>query len=344
MKTIILITVTAFFIAKADAAILLVNNNAGGPGQYSVIDSAIVHANAGDTIYVSGSSTTYANCTITKSLTLIGAGTFAQKQNAFPSTIVFFDFNSNVSNVTIEGFNVTNEIRLNNLTNLNHLTFKYNYFSNYGISFYGVSNTSNVLISSNVFNFPTVNFIIDFLLANSLSNFIIENNIISGGIRNMNVVNSLFQNNVFYNTNFNGPDGFSSLSNAMFVNNIFYNVDPSNGVSGSTYNNNITYSTSGTLTALGGTNTDNTNPQFINVATSGGYNSSYNFGIAAASPAHNAGTDGRDMGIYGGSAKVTVTGETYNVSVIRQMLMLNSTVPQNGNLNVKVRSTISRQH
>jgi hypothetical protein len=37
-----------------------------------------------------------------------------------------------------------------------------------------------------------------------------------------------------------------------------------------------------------------------------------------------------------------VTGEVYNMPVIRKMMIQNTSVPQNGNIDVKVRSTKSR--
>jgi hypothetical protein len=63
---------------STNAAVLTVNNSPNNPGQYAQIDPAIAAANVGDTIYVQGSSANYSNATITKSLTIIGAGTYSQ--------------------------------------------------------------------------------------------------------------------------------------------------------------------------------------------------------------------------------------------------------------------------
>jgi hypothetical protein len=98
------------------------------------------------------------------------------------------------------------------------------------------------------------------------------------------------------------------------------------------------------LPLLGGTNIDNVDPQFVNITLATGFNINYNYTLQAASPAHNAGSDGTDLGYYGGPSVVDLTrrGEVINMPVVRQMTIQNITVPQNGNINVKVRSTISR--
>jgi hypothetical protein len=94
---------------------------------------------------------------------------------------------------------------------------------------------------------------------------------------------------------------------------------------------------------LGGTNIDNTDPLFILAPATGGYLPSHNFSLLAGSPAINSGNDGTNIGITGGSSNInTVTGEVFNMPVIRKMNIQNTNVPQSGNVNVKVRSTKAR--
>lgn len=334
LRSIFMLTI---LMLNAKAAIFLVNNTPGGPGQFTQIDPAIAVAADGDTIYVSGSSSTYNNCSITKSITLLGAGTFAQKQNQFSTKIQSIAINSNLSNIIIQGFEILGLLNFQGKTNLHDVNIKYNYFNASIINLASLTNSYNFVISGNIFNGGSND--ITFQNASSLSSFTIENNIIKGVIRDMVVNNAVIANNVFYNNTV----AFTGLVNsAMIANNIFYNSNPINNTTNCTYLNNISYNTSATYTSMGVTNFDNTDPLFINVGQTGGYLSTYNFGVQTGSPAHNAGTDGNDLGIYGGTAKVSVTGEVYNIPVVRQMILMNSNVPQNGNVNVKVRSTKSR--
>jgi|JI10StandDraft_1071094.scaffolds.fasta_scaffold30323_6 hypothetical protein len=338
MKKILSLIAISLTIAKSDAAVLLVNNATANPGQYLQIDAAMAAASPGDTIYVNGSSVIYSSCIVTKSITLIGAGTFAQKQNQFPSKIQYVDINSNLSNIVIEGLEITGSIRFVSESNIQNVFIRYNYFSTGDISFNNLDNSSNFVVSSNIFN--SNSFAVDFNGGINQSNFTIENNIIRGYIRSMNVNNATINNNVFYNY---ATPFITNLNSALIINNIFYNSNPLTNTTNCTYLNNISYGTSTTYGSMGGNNIDNTNPQFITaVSPTGGYLPTYNFGVQTSSPAHNYGNDGKDLGIYGGSANVTVTGEVYNVPVIRQMILQNTNVPQNGNVNVKVRSTKSR--
>jgi hypothetical protein len=338
---IVLLFIIIFVNAKA--SVYTVNNTTAGAAQFMQIDPAIAAASAGDTIYVSGSASTYTTCNITKSITLLGPGAFSSKQNGFPASVVDIIFASNISNVTIAGFKITNSLVISKFTvslnsNINFVTIKNNVFpaSVFGLYFNALSNSSNFLISGNILGS------VDFSMNPSpnVSNITLENNIINGYINSLVCPNTLLSNNVFYNV----TNAFNiTITNAIIQNNIFYNSHPSNFASGCTYLNNLTYSTSLTYPVLGGTgNIDNSDPQFINVGASGGYVSTYNFGVQASSPAHNAGTDGKDLGIYGGSAFVALSGETYNMPVVRQMTIINTNVSQNGNLNVKVRSTKAR--
>lgn len=345
MKLKLKISILALIIyANLSATVITVNNTLTGAGQFTQIDPAIASAAAGDTIYVSGSTSAYNDCTINKSITLLGPGTFSSKQNGFPASINAIIFQPNVSNVTITGFKITNSIYISKYslglanTNINFVIIKNNVFpaGAFGLHFNALSNSSNFLISGNILGS------VDFSMNPNpnVSNVTLENNIINGYINSLNCNNCLLLNNVFYN---NSNAFNTTITNAIIQNNIFYNAHPSNFTSGCTFLNNLTYSTSLTYPTLSGTgNIDNVNPLFINVGTSGGYVATYDFRLQNSSPGHNAGTDGKDLGIYGGSAFVALSGETYNMPVVRQMTIINTNVSQNGNLNVKVRSTKAR--
>ena len=61
--------------------------------------------------------------------------------------------------------------------------------------------------------------------------------------------------------------------------------------------------------------------------------------ILAGSPAHNAGTDGTDLGIYGGTQPMAnLTGASNLFPQMTLLELYNTNVPVNGNLNVRFKA------
>ena len=185
-------------------------------------------------------------------------------------------------------------------------------------------------------------------------NLLIQNCIFNGSISGLNIPGTVIQNNIFLGNNdaFDGLNVYNNggcytssyIINATIQNNIFYRANPINFTSGCAFNNNISYSPATTFSAMPGSgNLDNTDPQFTNFPVAGDYFSyAHNFHLLAASLGHNAGTDGKDIGFYGGVFPSSTSGEVLGVPVIRQMNLQNTNVIQGGNVNVKVRSTKAR--
>lgn len=71
-----LITILSLSLSLTSfAGVITCSNNPNSPGQYTSLQDAIDNANAGDTILVHGSGTSYGNITLnSKALTFIGAG------------------------------------------------------------------------------------------------------------------------------------------------------------------------------------------------------------------------------------------------------------------------------
>jgi hypothetical protein len=343
-KTTLLILITSLYF-NANAAIFTVCNLPNSGAQYSQINPAIAAATNGDTIYVIGSNITYNNCTIDKNITLIGPGTYAQKEYVIPATVALISFSTGLNGVAVLGFNCS----IKAASNIQNIEIGYNNLNAIGgthpLDFFNAPSVSNLHIHSNIITGSVINICADFQGCTPLNNVIIENNIITkGAISTLNGNFVFLTNNVFYNSTYTGDNAFSSVSNAILNNNIFYNSDPLSGATSCSYNNNITYSSSTTFPALpvGNGNIDNTDPLMVNVSNTGAYLPTLNFALQAGSPALNAGNDGENMGITGGNNTSTVTGEVYNMPVIRKMMIQNTSVPQNGNIDVKVRSTKSR--
>jgi hypothetical protein len=341
MKKLLSIITICFAIANVNAAILLVNNLAGGPGQYSQINAAMTAANPADTIYVSGSNLVYSTFNITKSITIIGPGAYSDKQNPFAATLNGFTCDDNISNIKIKGFLFVADANFTGVTGVSNLEIVGNVFNQF-LTFNGASNFSLINIANNIFPNAALDKI-EFVNSSGFNNVTIQNNILFGSIRSLNAPNSLVNNNIFINiTNAFDAFGAYQFANVTIKDNIFYNSNPIPSTTNCTYLNNISYSTSTTYSLMTGSgNLDNVNPLFVNVLA-GNYTTAFNFHLQAGSPAIGASSIADDIGFYGGSFESTVTGETLNMPVMRAVDIQNTSVPQNGNVNVKVRSTKSR--
>jgi hypothetical protein len=91
-------------------------------------------------------------------------------------------------------------------------------------------------------------------------------------------------------------------------------------------------------------------PLFENVTNNDTYNDTFNYRLKTGSPGKNAGTDGTDLGIYGGSYPFPsggAIGSGFDTSPmppipqVTELNILNATVPVNGTLNVNVKATIN---
>lgn len=344
MKQLFNALILIFASSTMKANVLLVNNSSGANALYTTINAGMAAANPGDTLYVSGSNVTYASFTITKSIVIIGQGSFSQKQNGYSTKVNGFNCNSNISNIKVKGLNLINSANFDTKANLSQIEISGNYFSASAgvVSFNGSSNCSFLNISNNVFGTVGL-YRIDFVNSTGINNVLIQNNLIFGSIRSINAVNALFSNNVFLNISQAFEFfGASPFENAIIKDNIFYNADPIANTSNCTYSNNMSFSTTLTYSAMPGFgNFDNVNPEFVNVIA-GSYTSAFNFHLGAASPAIGVSSIGNDIGFYGGTLHADVSGETENVPVIRLMDIQNVNLAPNGNVNVKVRSTKAR--
>jgi len=121
-------------------------------------------------------------------------------------------------------------------------------------------------------------------------------------------------------------------------NNIFYGAEPQGGT-GCVFSKNLTYMcVNNTIPGtgnLGSGNKVNQNPQFVNYPVAGGaFSFSYNFQLQPTSPGKNAGTDGTDIGIYGGMMPYLVGANPYVPQMMETTLPSGSSVPSGGTLNV----------
>ncbi len=266
---------------------------------------AVVHANGTTVIYTS-SDTAYAlavnddyiylpsgNFTfppISKRIHIFGTGHNPDSTIATGRTIINgLQLNTGADNGSVTGIYLSGNINFSTIV------------AGYSISRCNISGAifglaQNVIISENIIGSYSACYGCDGLSINiSSPNVSLNNNILQSRV---SLTSAVIRNNIllFAYTFSNG----GSVSNSLIENNIF---NQSFAGSGNTYNNNLN----------GGPNgiDNNGNQGSGNVYTSqpldsifvnyhSGWNYASNFHLRPGSPYHNIGTDGTDLGIYGG--------------------------------------------
>ena len=349
MKTKIKIALISALLSLGAKATVLTVNNMGG-AQHGSLLSGFLAANNGDTLLVTGSLSSYsANDGLAsgwyKNLVVIGTGYNSPRQVFYPTILSVATVYNGGNSLSISG-NGSSKF--------------------YGITFSNEVNVSvnsaNIIFDGCVFekNFTTLVNNTSFAANNSIfKNCIFKNTTLPSfdswgcgniffthcifyGALNAIILNSTFEHCVFLK---DAGNLFGNLTNVIFNNCIFYGNAALAFMSGCVFNNcsslnNTTgWSTSGN-TANNCLNA--TNPLFVGVAVGSTYSFSLNFNLQAGSPATGAATDGTDLGLFGGSSHFSNSGEPTALPVVREMNIQNSSVPVNGNVNVKVRSTKAR--
>lgn len=142
------------------------------------------------------------------------------------------------------------------------------------------------------------------------------------------------KNNLFLNKT---TDCLMGVQNMIIENNIFYGSEPQGGT-GCVFSKNLTYMcVNNTIPGtgnLGSGNKVDQNPLFVNVPPAGGFSYSYDYHLQAGSPGKNSGTDGTDIGIYGGMMPFEVGANPYIPQMMETTLPSGSSVPAGGTLNV----------
>jgi len=336
MKKIYSLIALIFMInALTIATVRTVSNNGLGGAQYTDVTAAINASSNGDTIYISGSATTYSNFTINKRLTIIGpgrniGGNTQNTQSVYIQNIYIDSaaINQSASNIKIMGIgfgyidisrgkNVTIErcefySGSTNTNDCNGVFFRGCVFDRFQNHYQAVN--ASMEFSNCIYRFA------DYLTPNTIVNHsIIIGQGYSTGWRSNGTV---FTNSIFYNTNFNA----GAHSGCVFTNNLVYNITQ----------------TAFTLPLAGSTGSNNqaaVDPQFLSVIPTNGISNwddifNYNWRLAVTSPGHNAASDGADLGVYGGGLAMNQMGLLPAIPQVNEINIGNAAVPQNGTLNV----------
>lgn len=371
MKKTLFLCTMAFMHFTVSAAIITVSNNPNIPGQYSNLQTAIDAAAPDDTLYVQGSVTSYGNVTITKKLNIIGSGMLPDNTSHLGTTLgeiryrVSADGTTSPSGSTITGCNIY--ILYLCISNIGSNVYSVSNISIYrnkislisGSGYNSTSSYSGIHIYNNIVG--TLN--IDLLGGNS----VVNNNVFISGVQSTGYID---RGNWVLANNFIG-DRIFGCYNATIVNNIIYSSSSYyNNNSGNYYCNftkNLFYSynnyqfLANFLNNSSDNNTFNTtygniinqNPSFVKYTISDpiySYSMSnppsgpfVDFHLNNDSPGKNYGTDGTDIGIYGGTTPFVEGATTdsrfryFPMPAMPQMLDLtitNPSIPANSTLNV----------
>lgn len=366
MKKLMLLTATILSgMTILNAAKITVDNSPGSAAAHSTISAAVTAASSGDTLLVYGSSYAYAGFTVDKKLTIIGsAGVDPEVTNENRPSINNISLTTGANGTVISGFNI-GYVQAYNAT-VNDIGIYNNYFTSTttGIQWY-VCTSNNWVIEGNVFIASgQSDFISNYSNTSTLNNILIKNNYFESlwyayYISTYNNSAFTYRNNVFILRN--GSSSYPlcySCNSVLFENNIFWQVENSyaditgQNCANCVFNNNIIYNAGGgTMTDInsigngvsGNNNIMNTNPQFVNFVQDNAYTIAENYRIANGSPGDNAGTDGTDIGLYGGN--YNWENRKYPKTFPHQEVLnvINNSVPQGTpvNINLKARKAIN---
>jgi hypothetical protein len=331
-------TLLVFSSLGSMASVRTVCNNAISAGTFSTFASAQTASSNGDTIYLQGSTNDYGTININKRITLIGAGYNDSAQYNLYSYVDAIGFDSVQSTSGASGCSIIG-IYIANALNQNYDNF-FGYYSpsNVYISRCRI-NTMNVYNNGWVIENCVVNssFTIEF---NNVSSCIVRGNFIVSGISgNGTCTGLIIDHNII-------EGAFNNINYAVVSNNIFFyaHISSSSNTSFNSFSNNITiYGSADVLpygNNSGGNNINNaSNTIFVNAPTSTqnypnllNYNWRLNGGTG-----HNAGTDGTDIGLYGGNYPMNFTGAS-TLPQVYYMNINNASVPLNGTLNVEFKA------
>jgi len=328
MKKRIPITLLFVFVimsSQTRAQGLIAVQNGNSPKFFQQVDDAITNSADGDTIYIPGGTWNIGQ-QINKRLHLIGVGYHPDSTKVtFPTTLngivtlaagaddaSFTGIYLKSGLISLEGINSITVSRCRISEHLSFSTFDANFSFNENIiecTIYGNSTNESATNFSFLNNIISSSFYTDGVFPPFI-NSSIKNNIFYGSPYTQY---SLFENNIFMNSAY-----FSMVTNSSAKNNLFVLENPFQYAPTDGFYNNIV--------------AQDQNSIFINI-TGAIYTNDYH--LQATCPGKNAGTDGTDIGIYGGIYPWKAGSVPANPHF--QSLKISPTTDTNGNINVKIK-------
>ena len=326
MKTIFISALMLLAFSFSSMAQNLITVQNGSKVQFYVsLDSAYVHSADGDTLYLPGGS--YGSLTVDKRLHIIGVGHNPDSTKATAKTIMGdLYLNSGAANGSVTGISFQGGKVFN--SGFNGYTISRCYINGSIYNVAPVKTNSNISITENIIEGELVFY--------RFSNSLISNNIFLSTVSISN--NSVFKNNLLLYVS-DGSTNISQFSNSTIENNIS-NIG-TQGYSGCILKNNINFGVngssggnqgSGNFLGVGVLDSIFVNFDLSTMQRENTYKA--DFHLAANSPYKNAGTDGTDIGIYGGTFPWKAGSIPYNPHI--QKNSVSGTTDANGNLKVNI--------
>jgi hypothetical protein len=354
MKTTFISIIFLMLAIISSAKVLTLSNDVHQPAMFAKLTDAYDAAQAGDTIYIYGSATSYGNITLKKKLTLIGSGFQDPNDYLLKTTLGTITFsyitNSYEEVISSSSGSIINGIYLNNvsldgtdLISIKDILIKSCRLGNR--SYLGQKNFSMALINCIINGLSGGEFseiltsgliiknciIIDqinLIASNNYSIVLLNNTFLSSSNSGVlyRIAGALISNNIF------NVVSLLNINDCYLSNNIYpLNDDEFNDF----YPVNKNYVTNNLI---------NTNPQFIRMPKLE-FNYTYNYRLKDTSPGKNAGTDGTDIGVTGGLYPWPILEDGMmdyrgrpSLPYIDSMKILNPIIPSNGTLNILLKA------
>lgn len=324
-----------------------ISNAWNSPTLYTSLQTQIDSANIGDTIYVHPGY--YGAITLNKRLIFIGAGYNPQGQFTGISYIPYITLDKYVPASSANGSKFIG-LTIGYINKKSQDQFQ----------------IDSILIERCRINANTPSYVLGnyWIFRNNLfywtaqggidvglySYALFENNVFHSPNQTTQILNSNKNTVFFFNNLFTGhwesTTQFSAVSNARFENNIFFGKSPyqatnSDFTKNIFYGNNINYINPNST----GVNNITSDPQFMSTPidnTMYYFTFSIDYRLKSSSPGKNAGTDGTDIGIFGGQNPmplnvITITGEPA-IPQVYYMLLQNAVIDPNTPLNVTIKA------
>jgi hypothetical protein len=305
---------------------LIAVQNGGEPKFYQQVDDAIVNAQDGDTIYIPGGSWKVSQ-PINKTLHIIGVG----HNPAFIQVGVYTYLTGTIylqqgcSHGSLTGFYISESIRndSSNDTVTNFSISRCRIAGSMFLNYFFMGLISENVIEGQVANtFPSLP-----------KNNLFSNNIFTSNVGYFGAGNN-FKNNLFLSPDYTAW----TFADCLFENNIIFSDRFVNPMSNCVFNNNLfVYNISFPIeTNIGSKNIVDQNPSSVFVSQSGtAFKYDQNYQLVESSQGKNAGTDGTDVGIYGGIYPWKEGSIPFNPHF--QEVKVSPQTDANGNLNVNIK-------
>lgn len=306
---------------------------------YTTLGEAYSAAAAGSYIYMPAGDFSFGSARINKQIHLVGIGYNTNASLATGITRISGDiiFNTGCDGSSFEGFYLTgaflNEYCHPNGITFNHVNFdrlSYTYYAN----FYWLNCTINNCVVRNYveFGYSSTVFGDNLLVMNSY-------------VKSFYTMNHSTIKNCVIGQYDSNPWCFTDIHNTTVKNCVIggeglYN-NASNTSDNVTFLNNITTVASGSLTNGKPSCTEMNNSynqaytDIFETATTVNYDETKDYHIKATSPAHLSGTDGTDIGVYGGASPWKVVPNYPHITA----KIVNPTTDASGNLPVHITVT-----